>query len=52
MALAALVVFLGKDTPLALVGDSFQPVATILTLLAFAAVVIGLYRWTARLTRR
>jgi putative OPT family oligopeptide transporter len=49
---AGLVVFSGKDTPLAIVGDAFQPFATVLTLLAFAGVVLGLYRWTSRLVRR
>ena len=49
---AALVVFLGKDTPLALVGYGFQPVATVLTPIAFAGAVILLYRWLGRLARR
>ncbi len=49
---AGLVVFSGKDTPLAVVGDAFQPFATVLTLLAFAGVVLGLYRWTSRLVRQ
>ena len=52
VALAALVVFSGKDTPLAIVGDGFQRLAIILTAVAFAATVIGLYRWCARLARR
>ncbi len=52
VALAALVVFLGKDAPLALVGDGFQPIATVLTPAAFAAVVFLLYRWIARLAWR
>ena len=52
VALAALLVFSGKDTPLAVVGDSFQGFAVILTAVAFAATVIGLYRWTGRLARR
>ena len=48
VGLAALVVFSGKDAPLALVGDGFQPVAMVLTAVAFAATIIALYRWTAR----
>ena len=52
VALAALVVFLGKDAPLALVGDGFQPVAMVLTVAAFAAAVFLLYRWIAGLPRR
>ncbi len=51
VALAALVVFSGKDAPLAVVGDGFQPVAIVLTAVAFAAAVVLLYRWTARLGR-
>ena len=52
VGLAALVVFSGKDTPLAIVGDGFQRVAIVLTAIAFAATVIGLYRWTARVAAR
>ena len=52
VAIAALVVFSGKDTPLALVGDRFQPFATVLTAVVFAATAIGLYRWIARLALR
>ncbi len=52
VAIAALVVFSGKDTPLALVGDRFQPFATALTVVAFAAAAVGLYRWIAGLARR
>ena len=52
VAIAALVVWLGKDMPLALVGDRFQPVATLLTPLAFLAAVFLLYRWIATLARR
>ena len=52
VAIAALVVWLGKDMPLALVGDRFQPVATLLTPLAFLAAVFLLYRWIANLARR
>ena len=52
VGLAALVVFLGKDAPLALVGDGFQPIATVLTVGIFAAAVFLLYRWTAGLARR
>ncbi len=52
IVIAGLVVASGKDTPLAIVGDAFQPFATILTVLAFVAAVLGLYRWTSRLVRQ
>ncbi len=51
VVLAGLVVFTRKSFPLALVGDAFQPAATVLSLVAFAAVVAWLYRWTSRLTK-
>ena len=49
---AGLVVFTGKPWPLGVVGDGFQTVATGLTVVAFLATILGLYRWTAGLTRR
>ena len=49
--IAGVVVGTGKDTPLALVGDAFQPVASVLTVVAFVGVVLGLYRWVSRLSR-
>jgi putative OPT family oligopeptide transporter len=52
VALAALVVFTAKASPLAIVGDSFQPIAVALTIVAFAAAIVLLYRWIARLARR
>ena len=52
VAIAAIVVFTGKATPLGLVGDSFQPIATVLTVVVFAATTFALYRWTGRLARR
>ena len=48
VVMAALVVGSGKDAPLAVVGDAFQPLAEPLTLAAFAAVVLTLYAWTGR----
>jgi putative OPT family oligopeptide transporter len=52
IVMAALVVGSGKDTPLAVVGDAFQPLAEPLTVAAFAAVVLTLYAWTGRAARR
>jgi putative OPT family oligopeptide transporter len=49
--IAAIVVWSGKATPFALVGDAFQPTATWLTLAVFATGVILLYRWASRLVR-
>jgi putative OPT family oligopeptide transporter len=49
--IAGVVVWSGKGTPLALVGDAFQPIALWLTPAVFLLAVIGLYRWTSRLAR-
>ena len=51
IVLALIVVLTKSATPLALVGDAFQPTAVWITLAAFVIGVIGLYRWTARLVR-
>jgi putative OPT family oligopeptide transporter len=48
--IAALVAFSGKDFPMALVGDSFaESGAVVLGTLAFALVILMMYRWAARL---
>ncbi|HEY1929127.1 MAG TPA: oligopeptide transporter, OPT family [Caulobacteraceae bacterium] len=49
VVLAALVVALHNPTPLAVVGDSFQGVATVLSLAVFAGALFLLYRWIARM---
>jgi putative OPT family oligopeptide transporter len=49
--LAAIVVFSGKDAPLALVGDGFAPAAEWLGVAAFAAAIAALYAWVNRLGR-
>jgi putative OPT family oligopeptide transporter len=49
--IAGVVVWSGNPTPLAVVGDAFQPIATGLTLAAFAIGIFWLYRWTSRLVR-
>ncbi|MDE2246526.1 MAG: oligopeptide transporter, OPT family, partial [Xanthomonadaceae bacterium] len=52
VALAALVVFSGKDAPLALVGPGFAGAAVLIGALAFALVMIAMYAWLFRLARR
>ena len=52
VALAALVVFSGKDAPLALVGDGFAGAAVVIGALAFALVMLAMYAWLFRLARR
>ena len=52
VALAALVVFSGKDAPLALVGPDFTGAAVVIGALAFALVMYAMYAWLLRLARR
>ena len=52
VALAALVVFSGKDAPLALVGPGFAGAAVVIGALAFALVMYAMYAWLLRLARR
>ena len=48
--IAGLVAFSGQDFPLSLVGDSFADgAAVVLGTGAFVAIVLGMYRWIARL---
>jgi hypothetical protein len=49
---AALVVFSGKATPMALVGDSFQNASIWIGGIAFAAVVYAMYRWIWRVGQK
>jgi putative OPT family oligopeptide transporter len=49
---AAIVVFSGKATPLALVGDSFQNASIWIGGVAFAAVIFAMYRWISRMGRK
>jgi putative OPT family oligopeptide transporter len=46
--LAAVVVFSGKDAPLALVGDGFAQAALWIGGAAFAASIVALYAWLTR----
>ncbi len=48
--LAAIVVFSGKDAPLALVGEGFAAAAVWMGGAAFAAISIALYAWLNRLS--
>ncbi|HTW82864.1 MAG TPA: oligopeptide transporter, OPT family [Candidatus Sulfotelmatobacter sp.] len=52
VVLAGLIVVTRKEAPLALVGDSFQPVANWLGTIVFAIVVVALYRWVGGMARR
>jgi hypothetical protein len=48
--ISGLVAFSGKDSPLSLVGDSFADGgAVVLGSVAFAVIVLVMYRWIARL---
>ncbi|MGZ3497200.1 MAG: OPT family oligopeptide transporter [Vulcanimicrobiaceae bacterium] len=49
--LAGIIVASGKESPLAIAGDSFQTAATAIGTIAFVLVTLGLYVWTARLSK-
>jgi putative OPT family oligopeptide transporter len=49
VVISAIIVFSGKDAPLALVGPGFEIAGKFLGGLGFAAIAIGLYRWILRL---
>jgi len=49
VVISAIIVFSGKDAPLALVGPGFETAGKFLGGLGFAAIAIGLYRWILRL---
>src|SRR5881394_3792286 len=51
VVISAIIVFSGKDAPLALAGPGFETAGKILGGLAFAAIAIGLYRWILGLAR-
>ncbi|OJU10462.1 MAG: oligopeptide transporter, OPT family [Caulobacterales bacterium 68-7] len=48
VAYAGLIVATGKDSPLALVSESFEAIALPLGLASLIAVVLGLYYWTEK----
>jgi hypothetical protein len=47
--ISAIIVFSGKNAPLALVGPEFETAGKFLGGFAFAAIAFGLYRWILRL---
>jgi mannose/fructose/N-acetylgalactosamine-specific phosphotransferase system component IIC len=49
VVISAVIVFSGKDAPLALVGPGFETAGKILGGIGFAAIAIALYRWIWRL---
>ena len=50
--LAGVVVASGKSAPFALVGDSFLGASQALAAIAFVAVVLALYAWIGKLSKR
>jgi len=52
VVLAGLIVASNRASPFAIVGDSFAVAATAIGTVAFVAVVLGLYRFTAHLASR
>ena len=52
VALAALVVFSGKDAPLALVGPGFAHTAVWIGGASFVLVMYAMYAWLFKLSRR
>ena len=52
VAKSGLIAATSKEFPFAVVGDSFEPVATIASLIAFPVIAFLLYRWAGRLAPR
>jgi putative OPT family oligopeptide transporter len=50
--LAGIIVATGKESPLALVQEAFEPTAIKLGAVVFAVLVLGLYAWVTNLGRR
>ncbi len=50
--MAGIIVATGKESPLALVPDNFEPTAIKLGAVVFAVLVLGLYAWVTNLGRR
>ena len=48
---AGVIAATGNEAPIAIVGEGFAPVAMILGLIVFAAVVAGLYTWLRKTSR-
>jgi hypothetical protein len=49
VAISAIIVFSGKDAPLALVGPGFELAGRIIGGIAFAVIALVLYRWILRM---
>ena len=45
---AGIVAASGSDAPLAIVGEGFETVSTVLGVVLFAAAILALYQWTRR----
>jgi putative OPT family oligopeptide transporter len=54
VVLSGLIVGTNKEAPLGIpaIGDPFTPIATVLGIVAFAAIVVVLYRWVAARARQ
>jgi putative OPT family oligopeptide transporter len=52
VSLAGLIVATGKESPLAIVGESFEKLAEPLGLAIFLGLAVGLYLWTRNLARK
>jgi putative OPT family oligopeptide transporter len=50
--MAGIIVVTGKESPLALVSDAFEPTAIKLGAVVFAVLVLALYAWVTNLGRR
>jgi putative OPT family oligopeptide transporter len=51
VVISAIIVFSGKDAPLALVGPGFALTGKVIGGLAFAAIALALYRWIFRMAQ-
>jgi hypothetical protein len=49
---AGIVAASGSDAPLAIVGEGFKTVSTVLGVVLFAAAILALYQWTRRAASR
>ncbi|WP_058233976.1 OPT family oligopeptide transporter [Devriesea agamarum] len=52
VAFAGIVAATGSEEPLAIVSDSFATAADWIGVIVFIAIVLGLYRWTQRLSQQ
>ena len=52
VVISAIIVFSGKDAPLAIVGPGFELAGRFIGGLAFAVIALILYRWILRMATR